>query len=78
MSAVRGVRVARTAYDRPSGLCQPGAGVGIRQRASLDHVEIVMAMEDEFGFEIPDGDGDRLKTPRDIFRYICDKEDVIE
>ncbi|VDM39662.1 unnamed protein product [Toxocara canis] len=45
---------------------------------SLDHVEMIMAMEDEFGFEIPDGDADNLKTPRDIFKYICDKEDVYE
>uniref|UniRef100_A0AC34GSJ2 Acyl carrier protein n=1 Tax=Panagrolaimus sp. ES5 TaxID=591445 RepID=A0AC34GSJ2_9BILA len=45
---------------------------------SLDHVEVIMAIEDEFGFEIPDGDSDRLKTPKDIFRYICDKEDVYE
>ena len=45
---------------------------------SLDHVEVIMMMEDEFGFEIPDGDSDRLKTPRDIHRYICDKEDVYE
>ncbi|VDM64255.1 unnamed protein product [Angiostrongylus costaricensis] len=45
---------------------------------SLDHVEVIMAMEDEFGFEIPDGDADRLKTPRDIFQYIADKEDVYD
>ncbi|CAB60498.1 Acyl carrier protein [Caenorhabditis elegans] len=45
---------------------------------SLDHVEVVMAMEEEFGFEIPDGDADRFKTPRDIFQYIADKEDVFE
>ncbi|CAD6198161.1 unnamed protein product [Caenorhabditis auriculariae] len=45
---------------------------------SLDHVEIVMAMEEEFGFEIPDGDADKFKTPRDIFQYIADKEDVFE
>ncbi|VDK45735.1 unnamed protein product [Anisakis simplex] len=45
---------------------------------SLDHVEVIMALEDEFGFEIPDGDADNLKTPRDIYQYICDKEDVYE
>uniref|UniRef100_A0A0M3HUX8 Acyl carrier protein n=2 Tax=Ascaris TaxID=6251 RepID=A0A0M3HUX8_ASCLU len=45
---------------------------------SLDHVEVIMALEDEFGFEIPDGDADNMKTPRDIFKYICDKEDVYE
>uniref|UniRef100_A0A1I7X4N9 Acyl carrier protein n=1 Tax=Heterorhabditis bacteriophora TaxID=37862 RepID=A0A1I7X4N9_HETBA len=45
---------------------------------SLDHVEVVMAMEEEFGFEIPDGDADKFKTPRHIFQYIADKEDVFE
>jgi NADH dehydrogenase (ubiquinone) 1 alpha/beta subcomplex 1 len=45
---------------------------------SLDHVEIVMALEDEFGFEIPDKDAERLKTPRDVFKYICEREDVFE
>ncbi|CAL1675607.1 unnamed protein product [Lasius platythorax] len=45
---------------------------------SLDHVEIIMAMEDEFGFEIPDMDAQRLLKPKDIVRYIADKEDVYE
>nr|CDJ95212.1 Phosphopantetheine-binding domain containing protein [Haemonchus contortus] len=45
---------------------------------SLDHVEMIMEMEEEFGFEIPDGDADRLKTPRDIYQYIADKEDVYD
>ncbi|XP_021200163.2 acyl carrier protein, mitochondrial isoform X2 [Helicoverpa armigera] len=43
---------------------------------SLDHVEVIMAMEDEFGFEIPDGDAERLVRPKDIIQYIADKEDV--
>ncbi|KAM0730073.1 Acyl carrier protein, mitochondrial [Formica fusca] len=45
---------------------------------SLDHVEIIMAMEDEFGFEIPDMDAQRLLKPKDIVRYVADKEDVYE
>jgi NADH dehydrogenase (ubiquinone) 1 alpha/beta subcomplex 1 len=45
---------------------------------SLDHVELVMAMEDEFGFEIPDTDAERLQRPADVIQYICDKEDVFE
>ncbi|XP_049873817.1 acyl carrier protein, mitochondrial isoform X2 [Pectinophora gossypiella] len=45
---------------------------------SLDHVEVIMAMEDEFGFEIPDGDAERLLRPKDIIQYIADKEDVYE
>ncbi|XP_012258952.2 acyl carrier protein, mitochondrial isoform X1 [Athalia rosae] len=45
---------------------------------SLDHVEVIMAMEDEFGFEIPDNDAERLLRPADIVRYVADKEDVYE
>ncbi|XP_046427817.1 acyl carrier protein, mitochondrial isoform X2 [Neodiprion fabricii] len=45
---------------------------------SLDHVEVIMAMEDEFGFEIPDRDAERLTKPAEIVRYIADKEDVYE
>uniref|UniRef100_A0A336MHU4 Acyl carrier protein n=1 Tax=Culicoides sonorensis TaxID=179676 RepID=A0A336MHU4_CULSO len=43
---------------------------------SLDHVEVIMAMEDEFGFEIPDVDAEKLLRPRDIVQYIADKEDI--
>lgn len=45
---------------------------------SLDHVEVIMAMEDEFGFEIPDMDAERLVTPAAIVRYVADKEDIYE
>ncbi|CAI9742164.1 carrier, mitochondrial isoform X2 [Octopus vulgaris] len=33
---------------------------------SLDTVEVIMAMEDEFGFEIPDADADRLFRPPSV------------
>ncbi|KAG1968252.1 NADH:ubiquinone oxidoreductase subunit AB1b [Pimephales promelas] len=45
---------------------------------SLDQVEIIMAMEDEFGFEIPDAEAEKLMTPEEIVRYIADKKDVYE
>ncbi|CAH0381146.1 unnamed protein product [Bemisia tabaci] len=45
---------------------------------SLDHVEVIMAMEDEFGFEIPDGDAEKLLRPKDIIQYIADHEDIYE
>uniref|UniRef100_A0A8C9U641 Acyl carrier protein n=1 Tax=Serinus canaria TaxID=9135 RepID=A0A8C9U641_SERCA len=43
---------------------------------SLDQVEIIMAMEDEFGFEIPDGDAEKLMRPQEIVDYIADKKDI--
>jgi len=45
---------------------------------SLDHVEVIMAIEDEFGFEIPDADAEKLLRPSDIVQYIADKKDVFE
>jgi len=45
---------------------------------SLDHVEVIMAIEDEFGFEIPDVDAERLLKPADIVRYVADKEDIYD
>lgn len=45
---------------------------------SLDQVELVMAMEDEFGFEIPDAEAEKLMRPADIVKYIADREDVHE
>ena len=45
---------------------------------SLDHVEVIMAIEDEFSFEIPDSDAQRLMRPIDIAQYLNDKYDIFD
>ncbi len=37
---------------------------------SLDTVELVMALEDEFGLDIPDEEADKIKTVQDAIDYI--------
>lgn len=37
---------------------------------SLDIVELVMAMEDEFQIDIPDKDAEQIKTVQDAISYI--------
>lgn len=37
---------------------------------SLDTVEIIMAMEEAFGLEIPDTEQDKIKTVGDAINYI--------
>ena len=37
---------------------------------SLDAVEVIMALEDEFGIEIPDEDAENFKTIWDLYKYI--------
>ncbi|MCK5618032.1 MAG: acyl carrier protein [Candidatus Krumholzibacteria bacterium] len=40
---------------------------------SLDTVELVMALEDEFGLDIPDEDAEKIKTVQDAIDYIGSK-----
>ena len=39
---------------------------------SLDTVELVMALEEEFGIDIPDEDAEQLRTVGDAIRYMKD------
>ena len=40
---------------------------------SLDLVELVMAMEEEFGVEIPEDDSEKLQTFGDVVAYLREK-----
>ncbi|OIO05238.1 MAG: acyl carrier protein [Elusimicrobia bacterium CG_4_10_14_0_2_um_filter_56_8] len=40
---------------------------------SLDTVELVMALEEEFDIEIPDEDAEKIKTVGEAVSYITDK-----
>jgi acyl carrier protein len=42
---------------------------------SLDIVDVVMAIEEEFGIEVPDEDVPQLKTINDIANYVDGKKD---
>ena len=37
---------------------------------SLDAVEIIMAIEDEYGIEIPDEDAENIQTVADLVRFV--------
>jgi acyl carrier protein len=40
---------------------------------SLDRIEMIMAFEEEFHVEIPDEEGEKLKTVSDAAKYISDR-----
>ena len=40
---------------------------------SLDTVELVMALEEEFGFEIPDEDAEQIQTVGKLLEYVEQK-----
>ena len=39
---------------------------------SLDIVELIMAIEEEFDIEIPDGDAEKVTTVKEVVDYIKD------
>lgn len=41
---------------------------------SLDIVELVMALEEEYEMEIPDEDAEKIQTVEDIVSYISNKQ----
>ena len=41
---------------------------------SLDVVELMMKMEDEFGLEIPEEEAEKLRTVKDIVTYLSNKK----
>jgi acyl carrier protein len=43
---------------------------------SLDTVELVMALEEEFGIEIPDEDAEKITTVGDAIKYIEEKSAI--
>lgn len=40
---------------------------------SLDTVELIMALEEEFGIEIPDEDAEKMSNVGDTIKYIDEK-----
>ena len=40
---------------------------------SLDIVELIMTMEEEFDLDIPDEDAEKIKTVGDVIKYITSK-----
>jgi acyl carrier protein len=42
---------------------------------SLDQVEVIMAIEEKYGIEVPDIDAEKIKSYKDVLHYIINKSD---
>jgi acyl carrier protein len=77
-----GMNVAAFSEDRVKEIIAKELEVGVQQLApeakfiedlgadSLDIVELVMALEEEFGLDIPDEDAEKMKTVGDAMSYL--------
>ena len=41
---------------------------------SLDLVDLLMSLEDQFNLEVPDADVEKIKTVGDLVRYVEEKQ----
>lgn len=77
--------MAETVHDRVRAIIAEQLGVKLEEVTdsasfiedlgadSLDTVELVMALEEEFGIEIPDEDAEKMVTVGDAVKYIDQK-----
>ena len=57
----------------PDNISTESTFIGDLGADSLDTVELIMDLEEDFGIEIPDEDAEKLKTVGDVVTYIEDK-----
>ena len=56
--------------DDMSGVTAATSLMNDLEADSLDAVEIIMAIEDEFGVEVPDDEAEKFKNIGDIVKYV--------
>ncbi|CAH8560310.1 unnamed protein product [Schistosoma turkestanicum] len=61
-----------SAYDKiqPEKLTLDSSFIKDLGLDSLDHIEVIMEIENEFRFEISDVDAEKMHTPRDIVEHV--------
>lgn len=68
------IGIVSNQLDTPSDdIAKESSFVDDLKADSLDIVELVMALEDEFDIKIPDEDYDKIKTVGDVISYIEEK-----
>ena len=69
---VRSIIVDQLAVDATK-VSQTASFIDDLGEDSLDIVELVMTMEEEFDLDIPDEDAEKMKTVGDVVKYITSK-----
>ena len=67
---VKKIIIDELALDEDTVITATTSLMGDLEADSLDAVEIIMAIEDEFGIEVPDEDAENFKNIGDIVKYV--------
>lgn len=67
---IKGIVIEQLGLDENTEVTATTSLMGDLEADSLDAVEIIMAIEDEFGVEIPDEEAEKFKNIGDIAAYV--------
>ncbi|BEP29408.1 acyl carrier protein [Helicovermis profundi] len=67
---VKEIIIEQLGVDEGVEIIETTSLMGDLEADSLDAVEIIMALEDEFDIEIPDEDAEKFKNIGDISSYV--------
>ncbi len=71
---VREIIIEQLGLDESTEVTTTTSLMGDLKADSLDAVEIIMALEDEFSIEIPDEEAEKFKNIGDIADYIAENK----
>jgi len=67
---IKEIIIEQLGLDEDTEITMETSLMGDLEADSLDAVEVIMAIEDEFDIEIPDEDAENFKNIGDIVRYV--------
>lgn len=70
---IKEIIIDQLGLDEDTEITMETSLMGDLEADSLDAVEVIMAIEDEFDMEIPDEDAEDFKNIGDIVRYVEEK-----
>ena len=70
---IKGIIIEQLGLDEDTEITMETSLMNDLEADSLDAVEIIMAIEDEFDIEIPDEDAEEFKNLGDIVHYVEEK-----
>jgi len=67
---IKEIIIEQLGLDEDTTITMETSLIGDLEADSLDAVEVIMAIEDEFDVEIPDEDAEDFKNIGDIVKYV--------
>ncbi|MBF8982936.1 acyl carrier protein [Lutibacter sp. B2] len=74
LEKIKEIIIEQLGLDNDTTITLDSSLIGDLEADSLDAVEIIMAIEDEFDIEVPDEDAEGFKTVGNIVDYVTERK----